>query len=369
MNVAELSTIVVWGATTAYALAFGAFAIDLARRAEVSTARRVRSEQPAERALVSAAAGSVADPTGGASSTTRPPEDAESDAAPATDGPDTDEGVSSGTGAPAGSSDADVPTEYRPGRALGIAMSVTTLGLALQLVGIVLRGVAAGRVPWANMYEFTVVGTFVAVLTFRLLTLRRDVRFLGAFVLGLSVVALGLGLTAFYTPAGAVEPALQSYWLVIHVTIAVIATGMFTVGVSASGLQLLKQAREDGSPRLSHPRFGMLDQLPSVRALEGLAFRINAVGFVLWTFTVMAGAVWAEHAWSRFWGWDPKEVWSFIVWVVYAAYLHARTTRGWSPKAIAWFSIAGFAVLIFNFTGVNLLLHGKHSYSGLDLNN
>ena len=147
-------------------------------------------------------------------------------------------------------------------------MSVTTLGLALELVGIVLRGIAAGRVPWANMYEFTVVGTFVAVLTFRLLTLRRDVRFLGALVLGLSVVALGLGLTAFYIPAAAVEPALQSYWLVIHVTIAVIATGMFTVGVSASVLQLLKEARESGSPRLAHPRFGMLDQLPSVRALE-----------------------------------------------------------------------------------------------------
>ena len=358
MNVAELSTIVVWGATTAYALAFGAFAFDLARRAEVSTARRIRVARPA---LVGAAAGSVADPTGGASSTTRPAEDG---GVVRDGGPDGD--AEDATSVEATETDDDTPTEYRPGRALGIAMSVTTLGLALQLAGIVLRGVAAARVPWANMYEFTVVGTFVAVLTFRVLTLRRDVRFLGAFVLGLSVVALGLGLTAFYVPAGAVEPALQSYWLVIHVTIAVIATGMFTVGVSASALQLLKQSRESGSPRLAHPRFGMLDQLPSVRALEGLAFRINAIGFVLWTFTVMAGAVWAEHAWSRFWGWDPKEVWSFIVWVVYAAYLHARTTRGWSPKAIAWFSIAGFAVLIFNFTGVNLLLHGKHSYSGLD---
>jgi len=364
MNVAELSTIVVWGATTAYALAFGAFAFDLARRAEVSTARRVRVAEPA---LVGAATGSVADPTGGASSTTRPAEDG---AAVTDGGPGADTDEPRGDAEDAGNAEAtdadDAPAEYRPGRALGIAMSVTTLGLVLELAGIVLRGIAAGRVPWANMYEFTVVGTFVAVLTFRLLTLRRDVRFLGAFVLGLSVVALGLGLTAFYIPAGAVEPALQSYWLVIHVTIAVIATGMFTVGVSASGLQLLKESRESGSPRLSHPRFGMLDQLPSVRALEGLAFRINAIGFVLWTFTVMAGAVWAEHAWSRFWGWDPKEVWSFIVWVVYAAYLHARTTRGWSPKAIAWFSIAGFAVLIFNFTGVNLLLHGKHSYSGLD---
>jgi cytochrome c-type biogenesis protein CcsB len=346
MNLAELSTIVVWGATTAYALAFGAFAFDLARRADVATARRAARVEPVL-AGAGARGGTVANPT----EVTTGPVDEE---APS------DEAV--GGGVPD-----DVP-DYRPGRSLGIAMSVTTLGILLEVVGVVLRGIAAGRIPWANMYEFTVMGSLVAVTTFRILTLRRDVRFLGAFVLGLSVVALGLGLTAFYVPAGAVEPALQSYWLVIHVTIAVIASGMFTVAVSASGLQLLKESWENGSPRLVHPKFALLGQLPSVRALEGLAFRLNAIGFVLWTFTVMAGAVWAEHAWSRFWGWDPKEVWSFIVWVVYAAYLHARTTRGWSGRAVAWFSIAGFAVLIFNFTAVNLLMHGKHSYSGLDPN-
>ncbi len=348
MNLGELSTIVVWGATTAYAIAFAAFAADLARRAEAASRRPVRHSEPA---LVGAEAGTSA----GAST------EASDGPADAVDGP-ADAADESGD-APAGK--ADEPAPYRPGKALGIAMSLTTLGLVLQLVGIVLRGVAAERIPWANLYEFLVVGTFVAVATFRLLTLRRDVRFLGAGVLGFSVVALGLGLTAFYLPAQGVEPALQSYWLVIHVTIAVIATGVFTVAVSASALQLLKDAWEQGSPKLAHPRFGLLAQLPSVRSLEALAFRLNAVGFVLWTFTVMAGAVWAEHAWSRFWGWDPKEVWSFIVWVVYAAYLHARTTRGWSGRAVAWFSIAGFAVLIFNLTGVNLLLGGKHTYSGV----
>ena len=112
-------------------------------------------------------------------------------------------------------------------------------------------------------------------------------------------------------------------------------------------------------------RWRLLDALPSTRELEALSFRVNAVAFVLWTFTVMAGAVWAEHAWGRYWGWDPKEVWSFIVWVIYAAYLHARTTRGWAGKRSAWFVVVGYATVIFNFTGVNLFFLGLHSYSGL----
>lgn len=355
MNLGELSTILVWGATTAYAIAFGAFAMDLARRADVAAQRR---REPAP-ALVGVGARGTTDTVAGVPADTQRdlPDAPEDDDAAATD-PDAGRAAAVEDGAPL--------TEYRPGRALGIAMSVTTMGLVLQLAGIVLRAVAAQRVPWANMYEFTVVGTFVAVLVFRGLCVRRDVRFLGTFVVGASVVGLGLGLTAFYVPARGVEPALQSYWIAIHVTIAVIASGTFAVGVAASVLQLLRDSWENASPRLAHRRWNVLGQLPSVRSLEGLAFRLNAVGFVLWTFTVMAGAVWAEHAWSRFWGWDPKEVWSLVVWLVYAAYLHARTTRGWSLRAIAWFSIAGFSVLIFNFTIVNLFLKGKHSYSGLD---
>uniref|UniRef100_UPI00202827E0 c-type cytochrome biogenesis protein CcsB n=1 Tax=Actinotalea sp. C106 TaxID=2908644 RepID=UPI00202827E0 len=253
----------------------------------------------------------------------------------------------------------------RSRRAVGIAMATTTLGVALHVLAAVLRGLAAGRVPWANMYEFTLVGTLVAVATFLVLCRRRDVRFLGSLVVGLVLIALGVGLAAFYVPADAVEPALQSYWLVIHVSIATIATGMLTVSFAASALQLLKDSRDGGSGRLSATRWRLLDALPSTRDLEALSFRINAVGFVLWTFTIMAGAVWAEHAWGRYWGWDPKEVWSFVVWVVYAAYLHARTTRGWSGRRAAWFVLVGYATVIFNFTGVNLFFQGLHSYSGL----
>jgi len=130
-------------------------------------------------------------------------------------------------------------------------------------------------------------------------------------------------------------------------------------------LQLLKDSRDTGSPALQSRFFRFLDALPTPRELEALAFRLNAIGFVLWTFTLIAGAIWAEHAWGRYWGWDPKEVWTFVIWVIYAAYLHARTTRGWTGRRAAYFVLVGYACVIFNFTGVNLLFTGKHAYSGL----
>ena len=325
MNLGELSTLLVWGATTAYAIAFVAFAVDLARLADDRADDR---SFPASAGVGSAVAG-------GATVIDRPRVDAPS-----------------------------VPVRAN-GKAVGIAMATATLGLALHVAGTVLRGIAAGRVPWANMYEFALVGSLVAVATFLVLCRWRDVRFLGTIVLGLTVVALGLALSVFYVAAEGVQPALQSYWLVIHVSIATIATGLLTVSFAASALQLLKDSRDAGSPRLVGRRWRPLDVLPSTRELEALSFRITAVGFVLWTFTVMAGAIWAEHAWGRYWGWDPKEVWSFVVWVVYAAYLHARTTRGWSGRRAAWFVVVGYAAVLFNFTGVNLFFDGKHAYSGL----
>ncbi|MCL3862997.1 c-type cytochrome biogenesis protein CcsB [Actinotalea sp. K2] len=336
MSPGEISHVLVWGATSAYAVALICFAVDLAQLAD------------------------------------RP------DSRPA--------------GTPAAARPSGRPTSQAPRRAAAIAMSVTTVGALLHLAGTITRGVAAGRVPWSNMYEFALVGTGVAVLTFLVLCRRQDARFLGTIIMGLTVIALGVALVNFYVPVDGLVPALQSPWLVIHVSIATIATGLFTVAFAASALQLLKDyrardiartsapqpalvstgpGRPDGRSPLAqergmaHRRWRVLDQLPSTRNLEGLAFRINAVGFVLWTFTVMAGAVWAEHAWGRYWGWDPKEVWSFIVWVVYAAYLHARTTRGWSGRRAAWFVVAGYATVIFNFTGVNLFFLGLHSYSGL----
>lgn len=331
MSLGELSTLLVWGAVTAYAVALVAFAIDLARLADT----RSRAGAQVAPALVGAGAAGSAVP-----------------------------GDSAVGAAGRGGAD-DAGPALRRRRAAGIAMATTVLGFALHAAGTVLRGLAAGRVPWANMYEFALVGSLVAVGTFLVLCRRRDVRFLGTIVVGLTVIALGVGLAVFYTPASPVEPALQSYWLVIHVSIATIATGLLTVSFAASVLQLLKDSRDSGSPRLAARRWALLDALPPVRDLEALSFRITAVGFVLWTFTVMAGAVWAEHTWGRYWGWDPKEVWSFIVWVVYAAYLHARTTRGWSGRRAAWFVVVGYATVIFNFTGVNLFFQGLHDYGGV----
>lgn len=328
MSIGELSDILVWGAATAYAVAFVAFAIDLSRLAEARASVAQQRVAARERALATVGAGAEA-----------------SDAV----------GQAAVTG--------DAGGEVRRRRAAGIAMSVTVLGLGFHLVAAVLRGIAAGRVPWANMYEFTMIGTLVAVGTFVALTRWRDVRFLGSIVLGLAVLALGLAIAVFYLPADPVQPVLDSYWLVIHVSIATISSGLFTVSFAASALQLLKDSRDSGSVRVGGPRWRSLDALPPARDLEALSFRITAVGFVLWTFTIMAGAVWAEHSWGRYWGWDPKETWSFVVWVIYAAYLHARTTAGWSGRRAAWFVIIGFGAVLFNFTGVNLFFQGKHTYA------
>jgi cytochrome c-type biogenesis protein CcsB len=323
MEIAELSVLLVWAAMTALAVALVAFAVDLGRRTE---------ERAGVRALAAVGATQAA-ATGDPSAASVPP---------------------SGTG-----------TEPRR-RAAGIAMSTTWVGTAMLLVAIVLRGFAAGRTPWANMYEFTLVGSFMALAVFLLLSTRRDVQFLGSFVTGLVVLFLALGVNVFYVAATGLQPALQNYWLVIHVGVAISATGVLTVAFVASVLQLLRDGRDSAVPFLVRPGFRWLDRVPAPTALEALSFRLNAVGFVLWTFTVIGGAIWAEHAWGRYWGWDVKEVWSFIIWVVYAAYLHARTTRGWSGRRAAWFVVVGYACVLFNFTGVNLIFNGKHSYSGLD---
>jgi len=323
MEIAELSDLLVWAAATTFAIAMIAFAIDLGRRGD----ERIEARSEARAAVV---------PAG------------------------TDAGTVPDTAPAAG----DVPPAPRR-RAAGIGVSTSWLGTGLLLLGIVLRGVAAGRTPWANMYEFTLVGSFIAMVVFLVLNLRRDVRFLGAFVTGIVTLFLVVGLNSFHVAATGVQPALQNYWLVLHVGVAIAATGIFTVSFVMSALQLLRDGRDSGTPFLTRPGFRWLDRMPTPGTLESMSFRLNAVGFVMWTFTIIGGAIWAEDAWGRYWGWDPKEVWSFVIWVVYAAYLHARTTRGWSGRRAAWFVVVGYACVLFNFTGVNLIFNGKHSYSGI----
>ena len=243
------------------------------------------------------------------------------------------------------------------------AVMATFIGFGFHAAGVLFRGLAAHRVPWANMYEFSCAAALAMSFAYlALLVMRKKVRWMGLPVTGIVLLTLGIAYTLLYTDAEELVPALHSYWLYIHVTAAVISTGAFGVATVATILYLLKSANEEGSLGRFNSAFG---RLPSSVALDRTAYRVIAFIFPLWTFAIMAGAVWAEKAWGRYWGWDPKETWSFIVWVVYAAYLHARATHGWKGKAAAYVALIAFACVLFNYFGVNTLLTGKHSYAGL----
>ena len=251
----------------------------------------------------------------------------------------------------------DAPTRTPGPRYLRAAMALTVLAWALHVTGAVLRGLAAGRVPWANMFEFTLTATAIIVGVFLVVQFWQDLRFLGTFITGFALIGLGVGTVNFYVAVVPLPPALQSPWLVIHVFVATLGTGFFALGAGLSIVQLLKSRKEAG------PKF--LNTLPSADRLENLAYRLNVVGFVFWTFTLIAGAIWAERAWGRYWGWDTKEVWTFIIWTIFAGYIHARATRGWRGSRSAWLAIIGFTAVLFNFTIVNLFFKGLHAYSGL----
>ncbi|HVB26407.1 MAG TPA: c-type cytochrome biogenesis protein CcsB, partial [Mycobacteriales bacterium] len=254
----------------------------------------------------------------------------------------------------------------RAGTAGIAAVLLTIAGWAVHVGAVVTRGFAAHRVPWGNMYEFSMMITLIVVTGFLLLLTRQPVRYLGAFVMGPVVCYLGVAGTVLYTPAGPLVPALHSYWIVIHVIAVISATGIFALSAVVTTLFLVRDRYESAMAAGRTPgqiaSIGRL--LPSSASLDTNAFRIVAFGFPVWTFGVIAGAIWAESAWGRYWGWDPKETFSFITWVVYAAYLHARATAGWKGRRAAYISLFAFACLTFDFYGVNLWFAGLHSYQG-----
>lgn len=230
-----------------------------------------------------------------------------------------------------------------------VAIALAWVGWLANFGAVVTRGLAVDRWPWGNMYEFVIAICFAAASAFLGTQLRNNVRFLGAFVMVTVVLGLGFAVKYLYTAAGPVVPALNSYWVAIHVTAAILATGLFTLaGVSG----LLYLVRGDG-----------LSRLPTRADLERVAHSAIVLAFPVWTFAVIAGALWADKAWGRYWGWDPKEVWAFITWVAYAAYLHARVTAGWRGKAATIVQLVAFACLLFNLIGVNIFLGGLHSYA------
>ena len=234
-------------------------------------------------------------------------------------------------------------------------------------IGVVLRGIAASRVPWANMYEFSITGSFVVVSIFLFALAIKDIRLIATFVAGFNLLILGTADTVFYVEVKSLMPALQSYWLVIHVLVAVLATAFFNIAAALSIAYIFKTAKWVKTSKLKLVDLirRILALFPKEDKLERLSYRFNIIGFILWTFTLIAGAIWAERAWHRYWGWDTKEVWTFIIWTIYAGYLHANATRGWNGKRSAWLVVIGFAAILFNFTVVNLFFKGLHVYSGL----
>ncbi|MEY4328038.1 MAG: c-type cytochrome biosis protein CcsB [Actinomycetota bacterium] len=234
--------------------------------------------------------------------------------------------------------------------------AVTVVGTVVLGIGVVLRGIAAGRVPWANMYEFSISAALLILLVYLTSLKIKDVRFIATFVTGFVLITLFAAVSLFYVEVKTLMPALQSYWLVIHVVVAILASSFFCI---AAGLHIAYLVKASKSAKR------LMDLFPALEQLERLAYRFNVVGFVLWSFTLIAGAIWAERAWHRYWGWDTKEVWTFIIWTLYAGYLHAMATRGWNGKRAAWLGLVAFFAVIFNFTIVNMFFKGLHVYSGL----
>jgi ABC-type transport system involved in cytochrome c biogenesis permease subunit len=236
----------------------------------------------------------------------------------------------------------DLPAEQPAGRDRAerfgrLALGLTILGLVVHALSVVLRGVAADRPPWGNMYEFTSAVGVVAVTAFLVVLVRQPaLRYLGMFVMLPVIILMFLAGTVLYAKAAPLVPALRSYWLAIHVSAAITATGIFLVSFVATLLYLVRER------------------------WDRVAF-----AFPIWTFGIIAGAIWAEAAWSRYWGWDPKETWAFIAWVIYACYLHARATAGWRGSRAGWINLAAFSAMLFNLFVVNMVISGLHSYAGL----
>ena len=241
-----------------------------------------------------------------------------------------------------------------------MGVGLTIIGFLLSVAGVLLRALAAQRAPWGNMFEFTITAMVFIVGAYLIMLWRTGVRWLGLPVTLLATVGNGLAVTVFYVAVAPLVPALHSVWFLIHIVAAAISGAALNVGGLMSILFLIKKRAED---RGSVP--GYLKQLPSSRKIDLIAYRFLAFAFPLWTFTVVAGAIWAEYAWGRYWGWDPKETWALVTWVIYAGYLHARSTAGWRGTRAAVIAIIGVASFWFNFIGINLLVSGLHSYAGI----
>jgi cytochrome c-type biogenesis protein CcsB len=356
-GLADISNDFLLVAVAVYALAMLSYACDFAfGKKEVPAAGKARVP-----VLVGAKSGAGADGAVGS--------EGAADAGAAAGGAAAGGGAAGGGAAP-GRGGADAGLGLRRGPAglwVRIAVTLTAVGLAAHLTGVVTRGLSVHRLPWGDMYEFVTALTCVAVAFFLAAMIRYRAYYMGLFVMVAVVIVLGLAETVIYTPAGPLVPALQSYWLAIHVTAMTLATGVFFVAavIGITYLFVDRHARKLAAGRPAGAD-GILRRLPRPEALDRLAYRTVVFGFPIWTFGVMAGAIWADRAWGSYWSWDPTETWAFITWVVYACFLHARATAGWRGRRAAVIQLTGFGCVLFNVLVISLLVPGLHSYAGLN---
>jgi cytochrome c-type biogenesis protein CcsB len=375
LGLAQLSDHLLIIAVVIYSLAMLAYAGDFAYGRHGQAAAKARAPRPV-RALAGVGAQGAAD-----AGTGHAGEDLAdgTDVAPGPDsgagtgadgGPDAsgEAGVSpAGTQVPAMAAPAgDEAAGGRLSTLLRAGVALTILGLALHLSGVITRGISVHRLPWGDMYEFVTALTCVAVAFFLGAMVRYRAYYMGLFVMAAVVIVLGLAETVIYTPAGPLVPALQSYWLAIHVTAMTLATGVFFVA-AVTGITYLVVDRHARRVAAGRPAGadGILRRLPRAEVLDRLAYRTVVFGFPIWTFGVIAGAIWADKAWGSYWSWDPTEIWAFITWIVYACFLHARATAGWRGRRAAYIQLLGFCCLLFNVLVISLLVPGLHSYAGL----
>lgn len=346
---AEYSNLFVYAAMAVFTVAFFLFAITLAKRTGGSQEQGSREDTRVPAAVAAGAS------TASAGSS--------------------EVGLGAATGAGGKDSNPQAVSQSKPssaagandvrGRKLGnIAFALTWLATGLLVLGIIARGISAGRPPIGNMYEFSLMIAVVAAVIFLVLSTKTDVRWLGVFVTGAVLLILGSAVTILYTDSAPLVPALKSYWLLIHVLSVIIASGAFTVGALVTVMYLIRD-RAETNGKTGANATGLVAKLPAAERLDTMAYRIYAFTFPVWTFAVIAGAIWAEAAWGRYWGWDPKETWAFITWVVFAGYLHARATAGWSGRKAAVIALIGFATIIINYFIINFYATGLHSYAGV----
>jgi len=370
LGLAQVSGDFLVAAIVIYSLAVIGFAGDFAfgrpRRAKAAGAAVASGERAAQLATVGAAQGAS-----GAGASEAPGAPGLTDGAQAVPADAGSGGTGSGA---AGSGDVALPARQVPalraiweaGPWVRAAVAFSALGILLHVIAVVTRGFAVHRAPWGNMYEFVTALTCVAAIFFCYVMVRYRAWALGVFVMGAVVVALGLAETVIYTAAGPLVPALQSYWLSIHVTAMTLATGIFFVAAVLGVMYLVvERYRARVAAGKAPPGNGLLARIPSAAQLDKLTYRTVVFGFPVWTFGVIAGAIWADQAWGRYWGWDPVETWAFITWVLYACYLHARATAGWRGRRAHYIQLLGFASLTFNMLVVQVFITGMHSYAGV----